>query len=319
MRLFRSGLILVSAAWLLLPVSGAAGQDAAQTARELEDLRAQIKTLQKNLEASQAKKSRAERRLLDIERQINQVSRSLRHTDTELRANRAQLDALQARQERLETELVSQRQGLASEARAAYVMGRQQQVKLLLNQEQPAAIGRVLTYFGYLSRARLAQIDAMRSNLEQLRDLQQSIGDKTRQLNDLRVRHEEETVRLQQQKRSRAQLLAEVTGELASQGDELKRLRNDEQQLQQLVASLQEVLADVADICMEAYACESALLRTLKKAAAEGEEAAQLMADMVTLYIHDAMDRVGVWGRNVMSATVEGDDAVDSGDSGDLG
>ena len=245
MRLFRSGLILVSAAWLLLPVSGAAGQDAAQTARELEDLRAQIKTLQKNLEASQAKKSRAERRLLDIERQINQVSRSLRHTDTELRANRAQLDALQARQERLETELVSQRQGLASEARAAYVMGRQQQVKLLLNQERPAAIGRVLTYFGYLSRARLAQIDAMRSNLEQLRDLQQSIGDKTRQLNDLRVRHEEETVRLQQQKRSRAQLLAEVTGELASQGDELKRLRNDEQQLQQLVASLQEVLADV--------------------------------------------------------------------------
>jgi septal ring factor EnvC (AmiA/AmiB activator) len=245
LRLFRFGLILASAAWLLLPLSGAAGQDAAQTARELESLRAQIKTLQKNLEASQAKKSRAERRLLDIERQINQVSRSLRHTDTELRANRDQLDTLHARQERLENELVSQRQGLASEARAAYVMGRQQQVKLLLNQERPAAIGRVLTYFAYLSRARLAQIDAMRSNLEQLRDLQQSIGDKTRQLNDLRVRHEEETARLQQQKRSREQLLTEVTGELASQGDELKRLRNDEQQLQELVASLQEVLADV--------------------------------------------------------------------------
>ncbi len=70
----------------------------------------------------------------------------------------------------------------------------------------------------------------------------------------------------------------------------------------------QEVLADVADICMEAYACESALLRTLKKAEADGEEAAQLMANMVTLYIHDAMDRVGTWGRSVMAATVEGDE-----------
>ena len=70
----------------------------------------------------------------------------------------------------------------------------------------------------------------------------------------------------------------------------------------------QEVLADVADICMEAYACESALLRTLKKAEADGEEAAQMMADMVTLYIHDAMDRVGTWGRSVMAATVEGDE-----------
>ena len=70
----------------------------------------------------------------------------------------------------------------------------------------------------------------------------------------------------------------------------------------------QEVLADVADICMEAYACESALLRTLKKAEADGQESAQLMADMVTLYIHDAMDRVGTWGRSVMAATVEGDE-----------
>ncbi len=70
----------------------------------------------------------------------------------------------------------------------------------------------------------------------------------------------------------------------------------------------QEVLADAADICMEAYACESALLRTLKKADKDGEEAAQLMADMTTLYIHDAMDRVGIWARHVMAATVEGDE-----------
>ena len=70
----------------------------------------------------------------------------------------------------------------------------------------------------------------------------------------------------------------------------------------------QEVLADAADIIMEAYACESGLLRTLKKAEADGEEAARPMADMLTLYIHDAMDRVGIWGRNVMAATVEGDE-----------
>ena len=49
-------------------------------------------------------------------------------------------------------------------------------------------------------------------------------------------------------------------------------------------------------------------MRTLKKADKDGEDAAQLMADMTTLYIHDAMDRVGGWGRNVMAATVEGDE-----------
>ena len=70
----------------------------------------------------------------------------------------------------------------------------------------------------------------------------------------------------------------------------------------------QEVLADCADIITETYACESGVLRTLKRAAAGGEEAAAGMADMLALYVNDAMDRVAVLARNVLSATVEGDE-----------
>ncbi len=70
----------------------------------------------------------------------------------------------------------------------------------------------------------------------------------------------------------------------------------------------QGVLADAADICMEAYACESGLLRTLKRAAAGGEAAAGPMADMLTLYVHDAMDRVAVKARNILAAAMEGDE-----------
>jgi alkylation response protein AidB-like acyl-CoA dehydrogenase len=70
----------------------------------------------------------------------------------------------------------------------------------------------------------------------------------------------------------------------------------------------QEVLADAADIIMEAYACESGLLRTLKKAAKDGEESAAGMADMLSLYVNDAMDRVGILARNILTATVEGDE-----------
>jgi len=70
----------------------------------------------------------------------------------------------------------------------------------------------------------------------------------------------------------------------------------------------QEVLADAADIIMEAYACESGLLRTLKKAAKDGEDSAAGMADMLSLYVNDAMDRVGILARNILTATVEGDE-----------
>jgi alkylation response protein AidB-like acyl-CoA dehydrogenase len=70
----------------------------------------------------------------------------------------------------------------------------------------------------------------------------------------------------------------------------------------------QEVLADIADMVMETYACESGLLRTLKKAAKDGEDGARLMADMLTLYIHDAMDRVAILGRNALAQSASGDE-----------
>jgi alkylation response protein AidB-like acyl-CoA dehydrogenase len=70
----------------------------------------------------------------------------------------------------------------------------------------------------------------------------------------------------------------------------------------------QEVLSDAADMVMETYACESGLLRALKKASADGEESARPMADMLTLYAHDAMDRVAIWGRNVLAQSAEGDE-----------
>ena len=70
----------------------------------------------------------------------------------------------------------------------------------------------------------------------------------------------------------------------------------------------QEVLADAADIAMEAYACESGLLRARKKAKRDGLDAAALMGDMVRLYAHDAMDRVAVWGRNILAGVASGDE-----------
>ncbi len=70
----------------------------------------------------------------------------------------------------------------------------------------------------------------------------------------------------------------------------------------------QEILADASDIIMEAYACESGLLRARKLAARSGETAARAMADMLTLYAHDAMERTAVWGRQILAATTEGDE-----------
>jgi len=230
---------------LLLFVGELGAQDAAQKAQELEALRAQIETLQRQFEVSRKKKSAAEKRLQDVERQIGEISRALRSVEEELRVNQGELRALQGEQQGLQDRLKTQRERLAGEARSAYAMGREQQVKLLLNQEQPAAVGRMLVYFGYFTRARLQQIDVVRATLDRLTALEESIAQKNASLMQLRTSRQLDQQRLQEKKKARKQAVASLSRELENQGGELKRLQSDERQLQELVSSLQELLVDI--------------------------------------------------------------------------
>ena len=69
----------------------------------------------------------------------------------------------------------------------------------------------------------------------------------------------------------------------------------------------QEVLGHFADLAMETFALESALLRTQKRAARDGEAKAELQAAATRCFAQDAMDRIEVSGRRLLCAVEEGD------------
>jgi alkylation response protein AidB-like acyl-CoA dehydrogenase len=79
------------------------------------------------------------------------------------------------------------------------------------------------------------------------------------------------------------------------------------QKLGESLKDEQEVLGHFADIAMQAYALESALLRARKRAAARGEEAARLQEAAVRCYAQDAMDEVEISARKILAAVEEGD------------
>ncbi|HZE71620.1 MAG TPA: acyl-CoA dehydrogenase family protein [Pyrinomonadaceae bacterium] len=74
------------------------------------------------------------------------------------------------------------------------------------------------------------------------------------------------------------------------------------------LAEQQEVLMGIADIIMDIYAMESAILRTQKLAAAQGENAAARYVDMTRVFCNDAVDRITTRGRNTLSGMAEGDE-----------
>lgn len=80
------------------------------------------------------------------------------------------------------------------------------------------------------------------------------------------------------------------------------------QKFQQKLSQEQEILMNLADMTINIYMAESALLRTEKLASLKGETAVALQIDLAKTYLHDAVDRVNTSGKNAIVAMAEGDE-----------
>jgi alkylation response protein AidB-like acyl-CoA dehydrogenase len=74
------------------------------------------------------------------------------------------------------------------------------------------------------------------------------------------------------------------------------------------LADQQEILLNCADIIMDAYQMETAILRAKKFAEANGEDAASRYVDMASVYCNDAIQRIDMKARNTIAAMAEGDE-----------
>ena len=73
------------------------------------------------------------------------------------------------------------------------------------------------------------------------------------------------------------------------------------------LAEQQEVMAALADVIIEVFAMDSALLRTMKLVQSRGENAVALPIAMTQVYLSEAMARIEVGARRVLAAAAEGD------------
>ncbi len=70
----------------------------------------------------------------------------------------------------------------------------------------------------------------------------------------------------------------------------------------------QEVLMNIADMAIQTFNAESALLRVAKLVAEKGEAACQFELDIMHTYLYDAADRINKYGKDAINAFAEGDE-----------
>jgi septal ring factor EnvC (AmiA/AmiB activator) len=197
-------------------------------------------------------------RLGDELKQRDASSARLRETELVITAKRQRLDALRAAQaaaERRRSELrgeqlrdqdalQAERAALAAQVRAAYMIGRQEQLRLLLNQSNPARLGRTLTYYGYFAEERSSKIDTIQGQVLRLQQLVMEIDQQSAQLKTLEDDASREMAGLEHARADRADALAALSKQVASGNQELAGLKREEQAVESLVADLERVLQD---------------------------------------------------------------------------
>lgn len=80
------------------------------------------------------------------------------------------------------------------------------------------------------------------------------------------------------------------------------------QKLMAKLESEQEILMNIADMAIETFLAESALLRLLKRIEIEGEASNALQADIVKTYLYDAADRINKYAKDAINSFAEGDE-----------
>ena len=230
---------------MLVLAYSAAGSAASQNEEQLRVLRTRIEALQADLNETRGERDEARTRLRESERRIGSQFKSLRDTEALQKSDMARLTALQQARTRGRDELDTQRQELEKAVRAAYALGKQDYLKLLLSQDDPARVSRTLTYYRYLTQARATRIEGFEASLRRLDVLEKQIAERVQELGALRTRQLEQKNALEATRAERRALLAQLNEQVRDRSQEVERLKRDEDRMARLVRELSSALTRV--------------------------------------------------------------------------
>jgi murein hydrolase activator len=217
-------------------------EDARKAEEQLQAVRSEIERVTREVSAEQVERDRLTRELKNAELSVGKARDELsdvRHERAEDAARRA---ALASEKRSREAELDQNRAALAGQMRAAYLIGRQEPLKLLLNQKDPELAGRMFVYYSYFGRARAGQIHLIENDVQRLAELDSELAAEDEKLAELEKQQRTQLLALEQARERRTQVLANLEAQSHSRAQNLERLRTQQAGLEKLVRELRTAM-----------------------------------------------------------------------------
>jgi septal ring factor EnvC (AmiA/AmiB activator) len=209
---------------------------------DLAQLQKEINKLQQWLKETESEHDKLSEALQKSDEKIGDIAKKIDATRTQLNEERARLKKLQAEQSQLRVLKSEQKQQLAKQLTGAQKLGNQGSIKVLLNQDDPQQISRMLKYYEYFNEARMESIQTLIVNLKRLNNIENEILTQQNKL----IKTENSLLKknkvLNTEKKKHKTLLASLELRRKKQSDNLSQKQQDQKRLQKLITEVATLL-----------------------------------------------------------------------------
>lgn len=242
--MIRLWAVSVLAIGLMLPLSSNSVADDKQQAR-LDDLKRSISKLEKRLSVQDKEKNSLQSELKKVELETSQISRNLRSLRKKVAGLEVKLASLGKQEIELQAEIAQQSGAIVDQISSAYKLGSEEPIKLLLNQEDPQKIARVLRYYGYFLEARTKKIQRYIADVDALADVVEDISKEKLSLTKSRTELERGQRKLRDRVKKRSGTLAKLKTSLVTDKKKLGGLQKERGELEEILSAVEEAVADM--------------------------------------------------------------------------
>jgi len=228
-----------------LSCQGLAQSDEEKTRAQLQQLEAEIKRISADISAASSRHDELQGQLRRSEVELGELQREITKIEQAQEAGAKQLVELEEQRAQLQQARDKQRARIAQELKMAWQIGRQGQIKIVLNQEDPHTVARTLGYYRYFFRARNTLLESYRATLRELEQVEQRIDTA---LAEAKARGEtlaQQQAELTTAQAARKKTLGELSASISSSSAQLKQKEQDRQQLEELLRAIEKAVVEL--------------------------------------------------------------------------
>lgn len=212
---------------LMLPLLATAGDDS-----HLHQINHHIVDIKKIISRGKNQQAAQQQALEQLELESAQIALKLKDTNHQIAVEMQQISQLKKQAARYQQQINQERQRLGTNIKTIYMLGKPSELQMLLEQNDPAKIERSLTYYQYLNKQHLTQIEQLKNTLQLAQQTLAQLQQSYLQLRQLKQHEQQQLAHIHSLKNKRNLLINNIKKSILSADQKLHVLLQDKQRLE---------------------------------------------------------------------------------------